>query len=194
MSTAVGSSSSLLQQLQASATHPQAVQSLLHQFAPQLLQLEQQIATRTATIDQDTTQLYEWVREYTVKHETDEAASTANGASTHQRNVRQTSDADAPAPLFFYLLHHDDDMQLCTAFLSALYTDPSSDQSFYWLNDPLSFVGQLQQKLHQAKEANQHLINNYAKTKRMGQSHCRNATNRRRNARIAKSRRLAPHV
>lgn len=181
-------STALLEQLHAaelsSSASPTAVRDLLTAWAPQLLQLEQQAAA-AAEPDHAAAQLNQWVARYCTQHEADaivqaNAAALARAvpsrnASSSAADASAAADSDgspsAPAPLFFYLLQHPapGTRELCLQFLSALFTDPATDQDFYWLNDPAAFVGQLRDKVARTRSINQQIAQQYALNKSIGQ-------------------------
>ena len=169
-----------------STASPTAVRDLLTAWAPQLLQLEQQAAA-AAEPDHSATELNKWVARYCTQHEADaivQANAAALSRAVPSRNASSSSAADAssaadsdgspsaPAPLFFYLLQHPapGTRELCLQFLSALFTDPATDQDFYWLNDPAAFVGQLRDKVTRTRTINQQIAQQYALNKSIGQS------------------------
>jgi hypothetical protein len=162
-------SATLRRQLQSNAHRPTVIAAALQQYAPQLLQLEQQHETAAST-EEETAHLYEWVRAYTHQHEhapiggapeADESLGSAPAASAASSTI-------GPAPLFFYLLHGGC-AHICLSFLSALYTDAASDQSYYWLNDPLAFLTQLQTKYTRTVEERANTAAKYARTRAIGQ-------------------------
>ena len=189
-------SSSLLASLQSAeaAGDSAAVHALLTHMAPQLLQLEQQVAVG-AQSEPSALQLQAWVAAYCTSHEKDDIRANAAATAAHSDQQATTaaaaaaprsassgavdasasasaaaSSAGAPAPLFFYLLCHGAASRcLALQYLSALFTDPATDQDFYWLNDAQQLVRHIQAKLHLTQQRNKELVQHYALTKTIGQ-------------------------